>query len=421
MKRIVTAIAVAFITSALWCSAGLSNEVVFPTFSYEGEQLQKVREWEKTWVGKKVTTENVDQVKDFLHEAVYKAMKEPATFGVDSLMFEVVPYRSFQVSPGMIDATKKYAPASKLDQDANLVNYGDVAGIPFPQPRTGSELAWNFDANTKGDSHHLYHEGTVVDCRTRHERDAGHLRWELRWMGRYDVPPVPRLSDADNPRGIVLSFFQRHTAPADFVDTTMLELKYKDFGRETDLWVYTAMFRRIRRYATNQRTDTIDGTDMIYDDQDGWYTHPSLNTYDNKGRAELLVARHQDCKTLNRVAGQGFWSGIQRERANLWVVEAVNKDKNYVYGKQIWYLDPESWQMLFKVMYNRQGQLWKMYEMFQDEYPSYGGGKTAMFNGEHVVDLIRRHGSPGKREIKGIGVEVPTKLFQVNSLKDKSY
>ncbi len=397
-----------------------AGEVRFPVPSYEGDELRNVREWEKTWAGKKITAENVDQVKEYLHEAVYKAVKEPSIFGAESIWFEIVPYKPLPVTKGMIAATKKHAPGS-LDVNNDLVGYGDVAGIPFPQPTTGAEMAWNFDSNTKGDSHHIIHTGTVVDCRTRHERDAKQLRWEMRWMGRYDVPPVPKFSKKDNPRDITLSFFQRHAAPADFVDTTMLELKYKDLTRATDLWVYTAMFRRIRRYATSQRTDTIDGTDMIYDDQDGWYTHLGHNTYKYLGRKDLLFARHQDPAKLERITGQGFWSGVQRERVNHWVVEVVSKEPDYVYSKQVWYLDPETWQMNFKVMYNRQGQLWKMYEMYTNVYPSYGGEQTALFNGEHIVDFIRHHGSPGNREIKGIGIEIPLTLFQVKSLKVRSY
>lgn len=188
-----------------------------------------------------------------------------------------------------------------------------------------------------------------------------------------------------------------------------------------DLWVYTAMFRRIRRYANNQRTDSIDGTDMIYDDQDGWYTSVLHNTYDFKGRADLLVARHQDESRVERAKGQGFWSGLQRERTNLWVVEVKNRDENYIYGKQIWYLDPEDWHMAFKVMYNRQGQLWKMYEFGYSEFPSYGNQTTPIFNTEHIVDFLRSHGSPSKRGIKAVGIDIPTKLFQTKSLKQKSY
>jgi len=396
-------------------------DVTFPTFSYNDQELAKVKEWEKTWVGKKVSTENVDQVKEFLAEPVYKAMKDPKIFGADALWCEIVPYRPYTVSKGMIEQTKKYAPNSKLDAQEALVSFGDVAGIPFPQPKTGAEMAWNFDSNSRGDTHHCLNEGEVVDCKTRLERHAGHLRWDTFWMGRTDLAPIPKIPDNQNDRGIFHSFFQRHIAPVDFVDTTMLELRYKDPNREEDLWVYTAMFRRIRRYATSQRTDTIDGTDMVYDDHDGWYTSPMKNTYKYIGRADLLVGRHQDNTKAERTTGQGFWNGIQRERVNNWAVEVVSKDKDYIYGKQIWYLDPENWQMNFKVMYNRQGELWKMYELFMNEYPTVLGQKAAYFSCEHTLDFIRHHGSPSKYTKQVISGDIPLTQYRTSSLKDKAY
>ena len=400
------------------CGAG---EITYPTFSYNDQELAKVREWEKTWVGKKVTTETIDQVKDFLAEPVYKAMKDPKVVGIDSLWFQVVPYRPYTVSKGMVEATKKYAPDSKIVNQDQLDKFGDVAGIPFPQPKNGIEMAWNFDSNTRGDTHTCLNEGEVVDCRTRLERHAGHLRWDTFWMSRTDVAPLPKIPDGENPRGIFHSYFQRHIAPVDFVDTTMLEIRYKDQTREEDLWVYTAMFRRIRRYATSQRTDTIDGTDMVYDDHDGWYTSPIRNTYKAIGRADLLVSRHEDQKSLQRIAGQGFWNGVQRERVNNWVVEVVSKDKDYIYSKQIWYLDPESWQMNFKIMYNRQGELWKIYEMFYDEYPTVQGQKAAYMSAEHTIDFIRHHGSPSKYTKQVLGGNIPLTQYQTSSLKEKAY
>jgi hypothetical protein len=321
----------------------------------------------------------------------------------------------------MIAATKKYAPASKLNNDDMLAGYGNVAGIPFPQPKTGLEMAWNFDGNSKGDSHQEKNHGDVVNCQQKNERNAGMLRWELYWIGRVDSEPLPRFPEKENERGIARSWFQRHTAPVDFVDTTILELKYLDHTKQEDLWVYTVMFRRIRRYTASQRTDSIDGTDMIYDDQDGWYTHVTRNTYDSKGRADLLVARHQDASQLQRVKGQAFWNGVQRERVNHWVVEVKSKDPGYLYSKQIWYLDPETWQMNFKVMYNRKGELWKMYELFYDEYPNASGGKTSLFSAEHSLDLIRHHGSPNVREMKDVGAYIRPDYFQTKSLKEKSY
>ena len=111
VSTVFTLITILALSVPVLCGAG---EITYPTFSYNDQELAKVREWEKTWVGKKVTTETIDQVKDFLSEPVYKAMKDPKVVGIDSLWFEVVPYRPYTVSKGMIEATKKYAPDSKI-------------------------------------------------------------------------------------------------------------------------------------------------------------------------------------------------------------------------------------------------------------------------------------------------------------------
>ena len=68
--------------------AAWSQEVKFPTPSYEGEELAKVREWEKTWAGKKVTSANIDQVKDLLLGPLYTILKNSKDFGADDFSFE---------------------------------------------------------------------------------------------------------------------------------------------------------------------------------------------------------------------------------------------------------------------------------------------------------------------------------------------
>ncbi|MBW2182729.1 MAG: DUF1329 domain-containing protein [Deltaproteobacteria bacterium] len=396
------------------CLVVWSGEVKFPTPSYEGEELAKVKEWEKTWAGKKVTSANVDQVKDLLSEAVYTIMKNPKNFGADEIWFEVVPYRPYKVSKGLIESTLKYAPQAKLEENMALANYGSVAGIPFPQPDlsdpvvAGTQMAWNFDGYTHGDSSYIINRpANIIDCRTGLERSAGQHRWELYWAGRHDVPPTPELPK--NKRGVHRTYFQRHSDPPDFADTGVLEVKYKDITRDCDLWIYTAMFRRIRRYTTKQRTDMIDGTDLIYDDNHGWYTHITNNNYEDP------------YQKLTRKTGQGFWSGVQRERVKCWVIEAVNKDPKYVYSKRVWYLDPENWQMNAQRIYDRQGKLWKYFEFGYNEYPGYGGELVTITNAEHWVDLIRRHGSVGQYEIKEVGIDLPKQMFSIAALQQQTY
>jgi len=423
-RSLYTLAAACFVTVSFVPAAGIE----FPTPSYRGQELSKVKDWEKVWVGKKVTAENVDPVKDLLPEAICTIMKNPGDFGADEIWFEVVPYRPYQLSKGLISSTLKYAPDAMLDENLTLVNYGNVAGIPFPQPdlsdpvKAGTEAAWNFDGYTHGDSSYMiYVPANIVDCRTGLERSAGMHRWELYWAGRHDAPPTPELPN--NKRGVHRTFFQRHKDPPDFADTGVLEVKYKDTKRECDLWTYTAMFRRIRRYSTSQRSDMIDGSDLIYDDNHGWYTHINLNTYKLIGQKELLSVRHQEdpYNSLTRKKGQGLWNGLQRERSKCWVVEVINKDPNYIYSKRIWHLDPENWQINYQEMYDRQGRLWKIYEFGYNEFKGYGGEMVTQTNVEQSLDLIRRHASVGQFQIKEVGINIPVETFTVANLQQRTY
>jgi hypothetical protein len=415
----------------LYVSSGLAQDVTFPTPSYEGEDLVKVREWEKSWAGKKVNSANVDQLKNLLPEAVYTILKNPKDFGSDDIWFEVVPYQGYKMSKGLIESTKKYAPEAQLEKGKKglmLRNYGSVAGIPFPRPDlsdpvlAGTQMAWNFDSYTHGDSYHV--DGRpmgIVDCKSGLERSAGQLRWMMYWAGRTDVTPKPELPK--NKRGIHRTFFQRMTDPPDFADSTVLEVKYKDASRDNDLWVYSSMFRRVRRYTTKQRTDMIDGTDLIFDDLYGWYTHINANNYKFIGQQDLLMWRHQDdpYNKLTRNNGQGVWNGIQRERVKCWVVEVINKDPRYIYSKRIWYLDPENWQMNAQVTYHKKGMLWKVFEWGWEEVPGYEGELTTQTNSEYTLDMIRRHGSVGQTKIKEVGVAFPQRLFSIAEMQQKSY
>ena len=38
-----------------------------------------------------------------------------------------------------------------------------------------------------------------------------------------------------------------------------------------------------------------------------------------------------------------------------------------------------------------------------------------------VLDFIRRHGSPGNREIKGVGINIPLKQFTTRALQEHTY
>ena len=159
----------------------------WPFPMYQGEELEKLQEWEKTWVGKKINQDSIDQVKDFLSEQFYGMYSKPEDWGAEELWFEIVPYRQIKPTPGQEAMTKKYAPTAKLDPKGRKAYWdggiqeneflmgwdtGDQAGFPFPFPETGIEMAWNLESVTRGDEKAFDRNGVVVNPRTRTERRA---------------------------------------------------------------------------------------------------------------------------------------------------------------------------------------------------------------------------------------------------------
>ena len=70
--------------------------------------------------------------------------------------------------------------------------------------------------------------------------------------------------------------------------------------------MWYAPFRRIRRINVGQRTDTIDGTDMIYDDEYGWDGHIQRNTYQLIGKKEMLCPAIRISKFFSAHQGRRY-------------------------------------------------------------------------------------------------------------------
>ncbi len=134
-------------------------EIKYPVPCFQGAELAKVQAWEKTWAGKKISSANVDDVKEFLPETLYTIMKETDRWGES--WFEIVPYRQVPVTPGNIKFTKDNYGKSTLGPDGELLNF--VSGVPFPDTTSAIEMAHNFRCRSFGDSYQSEEKGFIVD------------------------------------------------------------------------------------------------------------------------------------------------------------------------------------------------------------------------------------------------------------------
>jgi hypothetical protein len=88
------------------CVSSRAEDVRYPVPSYEGEALEQVKQWEKTWAGKKIDPTNIDGVKELVPKSLYSIIKDPEKWG--EVWFEIVPYRQIMPTKGDLEFTKKY-------------------------------------------------------------------------------------------------------------------------------------------------------------------------------------------------------------------------------------------------------------------------------------------------------------------------
>ena len=97
-------------------------------------------------------------------KTISSGMKSRATTSL------LLPYQRYLDTPGMQEATKKYASTVKTNAEGVIVNYAEGGGRPFPVPKTGLEMMYNFDYNNRGDARSYTRIGPVVETKARRER-----------------------------------------------------------------------------------------------------------------------------------------------------------------------------------------------------------------------------------------------------------
>jgi hypothetical protein len=169
-----------------------------------------------------------------------------------------------------------------------------------------------------------------------------------------------------------------------------------------------------------QRTDSLDGTDLVYDDEFFWDGHLTRNTYTLNGTKELLCSRHQDMRATTRAAGQSVVNGLTLERCKTLVVDVVSKDPNYLYGKRIWYVDPESYIIQWTEIFDQAGRFWKCFMQNTNTVPTERGELKHFIVGSQFNDFQRNHSGLSDQTIIKLSHELSPVMFSIGYLQ-KTY
>jgi hypothetical protein len=286
----------------------------------------------------------------------------------------VVPTKKVEWPRAYKEATEAHSGQVTLSADKTILeNY--VAGMPFPpidvnDPEAATKIMWNYQykpiitddvlmRDFQVPSGPLTYTAPMVPDR---QFILGDFR-RLYYNGRLFVDPKPEMPNPDGIR--YKEILAPVVAPFDMKGVGQLSFRYLSAARQDDTWLYVPAIRRIRRMSTSQRSDSLFGQDTDQDSYWGFSGHIAWSEWRLLGVKEMLGVVHREHYPVQRCPGGADFTYCDNwEKRPVYVIEGISKMPQYAYSKRILYLDSEAWVVLYSDMYDKRGELWKVWMEF---------------------------------------------------------
>lgn len=326
--------------------------------------------------------------------------------------------RSLSDPPELQEATRANRGRFALSPAGSIVDARsgeparEVVGLPFPDidpqdPQAGAKIVWN----------NLYASYYRGDCRFLSEVVMLASRGIERRIGTEVVMRVydgaPETRGRENPDELIMQTFARVVSPADLNGTVSLTWRYRAGDRPDAVWAYVPGLRRPRQVNPLNRSDGFLGSDISLDDGPYFDGKPESFELRLVGRQEMLVL--VDPFSMRRAAelvalpGGGYrtlwqeaprigaddpgWTGLPwapvsaaLARRSLWIVEAIPRDPQYLFGRIVLRIDAETFRGSWSSKYDRAGKLLVSYQTSNGPLSS-PDGKTWIAGGGVVVQI----------------------------------
>lgn len=306
-----------------------------------------------------ITAANADRYRNQLSEGHRALLARYPTYR----MPVYPPRRSVAYPQAIYEATQANIGKSRLQGSDTL--QGARLGFPFARPQSGVEVMWNHRTRYRGNGVVLQSTQAVV----REGTAPQYLKQTERVWFRYGNIKNPSDLAKDNILLYYLTWFGRSRNEVDFL---ALVHESATIERPRNIWVLPPKIPRMFRVPPVGYDQPFPGAEgLMFIDMVDMYNgafdryvwklvgkrelYVPYNAYRaNDGRfkyAQLLQPRH-----LNPDA-------TRYELHRVWVIEATERGgKRHSFGKRIFYVDEDSWNVLLVENQDREGRLWRFQE-----------------------------------------------------------
>ena len=306
-----------------------------------------------------------DKVKFTISKANLNEHKDKLTPGMIALLtkHDVVKMNVYETRRTACYPQAVYDEVKALASKIELQGFGISGGrsaVPFPIPKTGLEVMWN---------HQQRYLGGGVD-RNYHSFPV-RANGDFYKIGAHEYRIFN--SNLDQPQdNLLLGFLSYFTAPATLEGTVFLVHEPLDQVKQSrSAWIYNAGQRRVRRAPDLAYDNINDGTEGLRttDQFDAFNGAPDRYDWKLVGKKEIYIPYNsyklsdKKLKYKEDMIRKGTPNAdlLRYELHRVWEVEAnLKAGSKHVYGKRVFYLDEDTWTVVYEDAYDTRKQLWRV-------------------------------------------------------------
>ena len=241
-------------------------------------------------------------------------------------------------------------------------------GFPFPMPQSGVEVMWNHRVRYRGDSFVGVTSQAVVSDDGISNRNKGVFRVLFRYAN------VKKPADIEDENILVygITFVGDRVTDTSAEFVVLFHETANSLKKARGIWVLLAKVGRMFRLPPLGYDQPMFGTEgLYYIDMIDMY-NGAFDRYVWKlvGKRELYIPynAYRLSDGSQTYAQQLTWPAFSADQARyelhrVWVVEATERGgKQHAFGKRIFYVDEDSWNVVLVENQDHGGRLWRFQE-----------------------------------------------------------
>ncbi|NOZ01808.1 MAG: DUF1329 domain-containing protein [Deltaproteobacteria bacterium] len=289
------------------------------------------------------------------------------------LKLRTAAYRPIHPSRGYIRATAANLGKARIVKTGKSIRKkgidGYLAGLPFPHPQNGDEVAWDYNFNYLGDDGGLRFGVLWIDAdRGVHRTEEWRWNYISRAMHRTDIEPLPEIPSFAG-RQIQYASLTWAKEPYDKAGLAALFYRFEE-PLDQRGYLYIPRMRRTLKLTFGAKGVPWNKTDMLYEDVRGYAGYPEWSYWKLLGKRTIMAPMHariplgadKTALTFDFDNAPHWNPFMDWEPRPVYVLEERSKEPFWTcpYKRTVMYVDAETFYIPIKEAYDEEGHLWKV-------------------------------------------------------------